>query len=172
MIEDQLVRADLVIISGERHDDSFALINRTLQLLGEIRDVELAIADSGRHGFGKIGPDQTPVVVLPGDPMAAYTSFELFVRPMIRQMMGALEIHRPSVKARLEKNVKSSSPLRSYLPGVLSEDYALVTVLPHHSEASTMAQANCLVAIPEDAKDVKAGTQVSCVILQRNYSHL
>jgi len=172
VIEDQLVRADLVIISGERHDDSFALINRTLQLLGEIRDVELAIADSGRHGFGKIGPDQTPVVVLPGDPMAAYTSFELFVRPMIRQMMGALEIHRPSVRARLEKNLKSSSPLRSYLPGVLSEDYVLVTVLPHHSEASTMAQANCLVAIPEDAKDVKAGTQVSCVILQRNYSHL
>ena len=76
-IEDQLVRADLIIISGERHDDSFDLITRTLKQLGEITEVEIAIDSSGRHNFGTIGPDKVPVVTLPGDPIAAYISFEL-----------------------------------------------------------------------------------------------
>jgi molybdopterin biosynthesis enzyme len=172
VIEDQLVRADLVIISGERHDDSYLLIYRTLQSIGEMREVDLAIADSGRHCFGKIGPDHTPVVVLPGDPIAAYISFELFVRPMIRQMMGATEIHRPSVKARLEKKITTGATARSYLPGLLSDDNQLVTVLPNHNDPSAMANANCLVAIPDGSQEVAAGTQLSCVILQRSYSHL
>ena len=67
VIEDQLVRADLIIISGERQDDSFDLITRTLAKLGEITTVDLAIEASGRHNFGTIGPDKTPVVTLPGD---------------------------------------------------------------------------------------------------------
>ena len=104
VIEDQLVRADLIVISGERNDDSFDLITRTLQKMGEITTVDLAIENSGRHNFGQIGPDKTPVVTLPGDPISAYISFELFVRPMIRTMLGAATIHRPSVKAKLEKS--------------------------------------------------------------------
>ena len=108
VIEDQLVRADLIVISGERNDDSFDLITRTLQKMGEITTLDLAIENSGRHNFGQIGPDKTPVVTLPGDPIASYISFELFVRPMIRTMLGASTIHRPSVKAALEKPIEST----------------------------------------------------------------
>ena len=122
VIEDQLVRADLIIISGERHDDSFDLITRTLSAMGEITTVDMAIESSGRHNFGVIGPDKTPVVTLPGDPVAAYISFELFIRPMIRTMLGAATIHRPSVKAKLEKAITSSGGYRSYIRAVLSED--------------------------------------------------
>ena len=121
VIEDQLVRADLIIISGERQDDSFDLITRTLTKLGEITTIDLAIEASGRHNFGTIGPDKTPVVTLPGDPISAYISFELFIRPMIRTLLGAATIHRPSVKAKLEKPVAStlslihiSEPTRPY----------------------------------------------------------
>ena len=46
VIEDQLVRADLIIISGERHDDSFDLITRTLEKIGEITVVEPALSIS------------------------------------------------------------------------------------------------------------------------------
>ena len=122
VIEDQLVRADLIIISGERHDDSFDLITRTLQKMGEISTVDIAIESSGRHNYGVIGPDKTPVVTLPGDPIAAYISFELLIRPMIRTMLGTATIHRPSVKAKLEKAITSSGGDRSYVRAVLSED--------------------------------------------------
>jgi len=120
LIEDQLVRADLIIISGERHDDSFDLITRTISNMGEITTVDMAIEMSGRHNFGLIGPDKTPVITLPGDPIAAYISFELFVRPMIRTMLGAATIHRPSVKAKLEKAIESSDGVRSYIRAALS----------------------------------------------------
>ena len=84
VIEDQLVRADLIIISGERHDDSFDLITRTLQRIGEIKTVEIAIESSGRHNYGVIGPDKTPVVTLPGDPIAELLARGVFPGWMAR----------------------------------------------------------------------------------------
>lgn len=169
VIEDQLVRADLIIVSGERQDDSFDLITRTLSQLGDITIVDMAIESSGRHNFGQIGPDKTPVVTLPGDPIAAYISFELFVRPMIRTMLGAATIHRPSVKAKLERGVSSTSGKRSYLRAILSEDGESVLALPDQEELTTLSDANCFIALSENDSELKAGTQVSVVVLERRY---
>lgn len=168
-IEDQLVRADLIIISGERHDDSFDLITRTLQQLGDVTAVEVAIDSSGRHNFGTIGPDKVPVVTVPGDPIAAYISFELLVRPMIRTMLGAATIHRPSVKARLEKGLTSTPGLRSYVRGLLSEDGKSVAPLGSQDEQATLSDANALIAVSENEGDVAAGSEVTVVVLERRY---
>ena len=169
VIEDQIVRADLIIVSGERQDDSFDLITRTLSQLGEITIVDMAIESSGRHNFGQIGPDKTPVVTLPGDPIAAYISFELFVRPMIRTMLGAATIHRPSVKAKLERGVSSMPGKRSYLRATLSEDGKSVSALADQEELTTLSDANCFIALSEKDSELKAGTEVSVVVLERRY---
>lgn len=169
VIEDQLVRADLIIVSGERHDDSFDLITRTLSRMGEITTVDMAIQLSGRHNFGVIGPDRTPVVTLPGDPIAAYISFELFVRPMIRTMLGAATIHRPSVKAKLERAIESPPGIRSYIRGVLSEGFQSVMPLPDQGEFSTLSDANAFIAIGESELKLSAGDEVTVVILERRY---
>jgi molybdopterin biosynthesis enzyme len=169
VIEDQLVRADLIIISGERHDDSFDLITRTLSGMGEITTVDLAIEASGRHNFGTVGPDKTPVVTLPGDPIAAYISFELFVRPMIRTMLGAATIHRPSVKAALEKPIASNEGVRSYIRAVLAEDGKSVVHLENQDEQSTLSDANAFIAVSESDTSLKTGDQVTVVVLERRY---
>jgi molybdopterin biosynthesis enzyme len=169
VIEDQLVRADLIIISGERNDDSFDLISRTLAGLGTLTTVDIAIEASGRHNFGTIGPDKTPVVTLPGDPIAAYISFELFVRPMIRTMLGAATIHRPSVKAALEKPVGSAPGLRSYIRAILADDGKSVTPLADQDEQSTLSDANAFIAISETETSLKTGDQVTVVVLERRY---
>ena len=169
VIEDQLVRADLIIISGERNDDSFDLISRTLAGLGTLTTVDIAIEASGRHNFGTIGPDKTPVVTLPGDPIAAYISFELFVRPMIRTMLGAATIHRPSVKAALEKPVGSAPGMRSYIRAILADDGKSVTPLADQDEQSTLSDANAFIAISETETSVKTGDQVTVVVLERRY---
>jgi molybdopterin biosynthesis enzyme len=168
-VEDQLVRADLIIISGERHDDSFDLITRTLQKMGEVTAVEIAIDSSGRHNYGLIGPDKVPVVTLPGDPVAAYISFELLVRPMIRTMLGAATIHRPAVKARLEKSLSSQSGVRSYVRAILSEDGKSVAPLGSQDEQATLSDANAFIAVPEGDGDVAAGAEVTVVVLERRY---
>ena len=169
VVEDQLVRADLVIISGERGDESFDLITRALSALGEITTVDLAIEASGRHSYGVIGPDRTPVVTLPGDPIAAYISLELFIRPMIRTMLGSTNIHRPSVRARLERPIASSSGARSYLRALLSEDGLSVRALPSQEDLSTLSDSNALIAVPESDVDLKAGAEVTVVVLRRRY---
>jgi molybdopterin biosynthesis enzyme len=169
VIEDQLVRADLIIISGERNDDSFDLISRTLAELGAITTVDLAIEASGRHNFGTIGPDNTPVVTLPGDPIAAYISFELFVRPMIRTMLGAATIHRPSVKAALEKPIASTVGMRSYIRAILADDGKSVIPLANQDEQSTLSDANAFIAVTETDTSLKTGDQVNVVVLERRY---
>jgi molybdopterin biosynthesis enzyme len=169
VIEDQLVRADLIIISGERHDDSFDLITRTLSGLGQITTVDMAIEASGRHNYGAIGPDKTPVVTLPGDPIAAYISFELFVRPMIRTMLGAATIHRPSVKAALEKPIASEPGVRSYIRAILSDDGKSVVPLENQDEQSTLSDATAFIAVSEGETSLKTGDQVTVVVLERRY---
>jgi molybdopterin biosynthesis enzyme len=174
VIEDQLVRADLIIISGERNDDSFDLITRTLSGIGEITTIDLAIESSGRHNYGTIGPDKVPVVTLPGDPIAAYISFELFIRPMIRTMLGASTIHRPSVKAKLEKPVTSPDNQRSYVRGILSEDGKSITPLGKgdssaQDEQTTLSDANAFIAVPENVTSLETGENVTVVVLERRY---
>jgi molybdopterin biosynthesis enzyme len=174
VIEDQLVRADLIIISGERQDDSFDLITRTLASIGEVTTVDLAIESSGRHNFAAIGPDKIPVVTLPGDPIAAYISFELFVRPMIRTMLGAATIHRPSVKAKLENSLTSPAGLRSYVRGILSEDGSTIVPLGKgdtsaQDEQTTLSDANAFIAVVEGETSLDSGAQVTVVVLERRY---
>ncbi len=166
VVEDQLVRADLIVISGERHDDSFDLITRAISQLGDVKIVDLELANSGRFNYGTIGPDQTPVITLPGDPIVAYIAMQLFVRPMIRTMLGAKEIYCPSVKAKLEKDYSNRSESRSYLLAALSEDNKSVLIFPEQEDFLSLANANAMVsANPSDG--LKAGDTVTTVVLPR-----
>ena len=165
VVEDQLVRADLVVVSGERHDDSFDLITRALASLGEIKVVDLELANSGRFNYGSIGPDKTPVITLPGDPISAYIAMQLFVRPMLRTMLGAREIYCPSVKAKLERDYRQSD-VRNYLLANLSEDNSSVLIFQEQEDFVSLANANAMVSVnPGDS--LKAGATVTTVILPR-----
>lgn len=166
IVEDQLVRSDLIVISGERNDDSFELITKALEQLGEIKVVELELSNPGRFNFGVIGPDKTPVVTLPGDPIYAYIAMQLFVRPMIRTMLGAKEVYCPSVKAHLERDFNVNLNGRTYLLAQLSEDAKSVTIFNEQFDFASLAGANSLVSASE-ADSLKAGDTVTVVILPR-----
>ena len=47
------------------------------------------------QGFGVVGEDRTPIFTLPGNPVSSYISFEMFVLPALRKMMGRLPYRRP-----------------------------------------------------------------------------
>ena len=169
IVEDQLVRSDLIVISGERNDDSFELITKALSQLGEVKVAELELSNPGRFNFGSIGPDKTPVVTLPGDPIYAYIAMQLFVRPMIRTMLGSKEVYCPSIKAHLERDYKGTIQGRTYLLASLSEpseDSKSVSIFNEQDDFASLANANCLVSVNE--KDgLKAGDSVTTVILPR-----
>ena len=146
---------------------SFDLITRTLNQIGSVKTAELDIEGSGRHNYGTIGPDNTPVITVPGDPIAAYISMQLFVRPVIRTMFGAREIHCPAVKSRIEKSIPELSGKRNYLRAVISEDKKSVSALAEQEEFSTLAAANSLIAITEGVKKLSSGDEVTVVILPK-----
>jgi molybdopterin biosynthesis enzyme len=173
VIEDQLVRADLLVICGERHDESFSLIYSVLNELGKVREVLPLIEGSGKHAFGVVGPDQTPVVSLPGDPIFAYISAELFIRPMIRNMMGLYDIHRPVIKATLTKDVLSGVGKHSFIRGVLSSDNPerrLITPIENQGDLIGLSDATGLIVIPENESGAKAGAEVDVLVLERRFN--
>lgn len=172
VIEDQLVRADLIVISGESHDESFDLITSTLKELGDVEAVVPKMADIGRHNFGTIGPDKTPVITLPGDAIAAYLSAEIFVRPMIRTMLGAVNIHRSILTAELTTSIESKVGYTSLVRATFDTDRGgqlKVTPLPDQDLLLTLSDAQGLIAIPADSAGAKSGEIVDVMVLERNH---
>jgi len=167
IIEDQLVRADLIVISGESHDESFDLITSTLKELGDVESVIPKLTDAGRHNFGTIGPDKTPVITLPGDPIAAYLSAEIFVRPMIRTMLGAANIYRTVIQAELTAPIESKAGYTSLIRASLDSG-AKVTPLPEQELLSTLSDAQGLIALSADSTGAQAGDLVDVMVLERN----
>lgn len=173
VVEDQLVRADLIVICGESHDESFDLIYSVLQQLGTVREVAPTIEGTGRHAFGTIGPDRTPVVALPGESIFAYISTELFIRPMIRNMMGLYDIYRPVIKATLTNDVSSESGRHAFVRGVLSTDNPqrrLITAIENQGDLVGLSDATGLIVIPELSTGARAGEEVDVLVLERRFN--
>ncbi|MFJ9601693.1 molybdotransferase-like divisome protein Glp [Streptomyces althioticus] len=173
-IEDQLVRADLMVTSGGVSVGAYDVVKEALSHAGDedepgsgVEFRRLAMQPGKPQGFGSIGPDHTPLLALPGNPVSSYVSFELFVRPAIRTLMGLQDVHRPRVRAELraEKALTSPKGRRQFLRG----RYADGVVTPVGGAGShlvaALAQANALVVVPEDVEDVAPGTEVEVVLL-------
>jgi molybdopterin biosynthesis enzyme len=166
VIEDQLVRADLIVISGESKDESFDLITSVISKLGEIKVVTPNLNESGKHSYGLIGPDKTPVITLPGDPIANYLSAEIFVRPMILKMLAKTQIYRQSKKLKLSKALALTSDKASYVRAKFNKD-GEVTPLGNQESLTTLSDADCLIALPEKNKKLSAGDLVEILMINR-----
>ena len=166
IVEDQLVRADLIVISGESHDESFELINSVISTLGEIETFTPKLAESGKHSFGLIGPDKTPVIALPGEPIANYLSAELFLRPIILKMLGHRSIYRSSKKLKINQDVLGTLNEANYLRAKFDNNE--VSLLKDQSAISTISAADCLLYLPEEKEKIAKGESAEVIILQED----
>jgi molybdopterin molybdotransferase len=108
----------------------------------------------------------TPVVTLPGNPVSALVSFEIFVRPALRAAGGHAMVHRPRVTARLAAAVDSPLEKRQYRRGFLGTDGTVSLIGgPGSHLLSSLAAANCLVEVPEGVAHVTAGAKVSVLLV-------
>src|SRR5699024_5696404 len=99
VLEDQLVRADLIITTGGLSAGANDTVKDVLSPLGTVRFDNVGIAPGRQYGVGTVG-DGTPILCLPGDPVAAQIGFEVFVRPALLAMAGNRELYRPTGRAR------------------------------------------------------------------------
>ena len=169
MLEDQLVRADLVVTTGGVSKGAYDTVKEVLQHLGTMQFDTVAMQPGMPQGFGTIGPDNTPIVTLPGNPVSAYVSFQVFVRPMIRRMLGLEQTSRPIVRAVCQGDLVSPKGKRSFLRGVIAVVDGRYVVTPLEGQGSHMmgalARANALIVVAEDVHRVSAGDSVSVMTL-------
>lgn len=177
ILEDQLVRADLLLVSAGEEESSFDEVLETMQRIGEAQEVELNYRGSGRHGFGVIGPDKTPAILLPNDPIAAYKSTELFIRPMIRNMMGLYQLHRPITRSLTTASIPVEGHQADFILSQthLRDGLEYVTALEDQSSLVSLAAANSMIAIPAKASNesaertIESNSQVEVISLDRRY---
>ncbi|GAA3268865.1 molybdopterin molybdenumtransferase MoeA [Streptomyces lavendulae subsp. lavendulae] len=180
VIEDQLIRADLLVTTGGVSVGAYDVVKEALTSVsagdeaveaGSVDFRKLAMQPGKPQGFGTVGPDHTPLLALPGNPVSSYVSFELFVRPAIRALMGlpASEVSRPSVRAVLKADRPIGSPAgrRQFLRG--AHDPESGTVSPVGGSGShliaALAHADSLMVVPEDVTSVEPGAELEVILL-------
>ena len=173
-IEDQLIRADLVLTSGGVSVGAYDVVKEVLTRLGTVSFESVAMQPGKPQGYGTIGPDKTPIITLPGNPVSSYVSFEVFVRPVIRRMLGVEPLHRPTVRAVCQEGFSSPAGKRQYMRGWLDVVDGRYVVRPVGGAGSHLvgglAHSNALVVVPESVTEVLEGGAVEVMVLERRLS--
>lgn len=176
-IEDQLIRADIVVTTGGVSVGAYDVVKEALSSVGDedepgsgIDFRKLAMQPGKPQGFGSIGPDHTPLLALPGNPVSSYISFELFVRPAIRALMGLPDVNRPTVRAVLntDKALSSPSGRRQFLRGTYDAEAGTVTPVGGSGShlIAALAQSDALIVLPEDVTSAEPGTDTEVILLR------
>ena len=198
-IEDQLVRADLMITTGGvsmggEHD----VVKAALQRLGTIAFRKVAMQPGMPQGFGTIAAapqepqekgrtrrfrrdtfddgepvspaaedERVPIFTLPGNPVSAFVSFQVFVRPAIGALQAYDGLGLESVQAELTGPLRSPPGRRSFLRGVLDRSRGLITPLTGQGshQVATLGKANALVVVPEWVARMAEGETAEVLVL-------
>jgi molybdopterin molybdotransferase len=172
-LSDQLVRADLVVTSGGVSKGAYDVVKEVLSELGTVSFGEVAMQPGKPQGFGFVGEDATPIITLPGNPVSSYVSFEVFVVPAIRRMMGRIPYRRPLVRALTSQGFSSAPGKRQFVRAGFEIDNmgAHVTPIGGHGShlVGDLSEANALIVVPEDVTTVDPGSQVQVLVLDRDF---
>jgi molybdopterin molybdotransferase len=171
-LSDQLVRADLVVTSGGVSMGDFDVVKEALAPLGTVWFGGVGMQPGKPQGFGVVGEDETPIFTLPGNPVSAYVSFEVFVRPALRKLMDREPYTRTAVTATVEEPFKSARGKRQFARGYASRTdggWQVRVVGGHGSHlVGGLAHANALVVIPEHITGMVTGEQVEIWLLDED----
>ena len=170
---DQLVRADAVITSGGVSMGDYDVVKESLSPLGTVWFGGVAMQPGKPQGFGVVGEDATPIFTLPGNPVSSFVSFEVFVLPALRRLMGRLPYARPTLEATLTHAVTSPPGRAQYLRGELHEGSDPLVVSPVGGAGShlvgDLAAANALIIVPTHTTAIEAGASVTVLPLDREF---
>jgi molybdopterin molybdotransferase len=159
-IEDAAADADLLLTSGGvsmggEHD----VVKAALRELGTVRFTKVAMQPGMPQGFGLVTSRQVPIFTLPGNPVSAYISFQLFVRPAVDVLQNHEVKRIVTTQAVLAGPVRSPAGKRSFLRGIL--DPRARTITPVSGQAShqlaSLARANALIVVKEDVAELAEG---------------
>jgi molybdopterin molybdotransferase len=170
-LSDQLVRADLVVTSGGVSKGAYDVVKEVLSELGTVSFGEVAMQPGKPQGFGFVGEDSTPILTLPGNPVSSYVSFEVFVAPAIRRLMGRWPYRRPTTPARCTHGFSSAPGREQYVRAQVDAAGTQVAPVGGHGShlMGDLSEANALIVVPADTTAVPAGSTVQVLVLDRDF---
>ena len=170
LISDQLIRADLILTTGGVSQGDYDIIKAVMPELGATDFSQVAMQPGKPQGFGLIGQGQVPMIMLPGNPVSAFVSFEAFGRPAIRKLMGTTPYVRTAVRCSTLHAMKSIPGRKQFARGIVSlagDGSRQVELAGGHGShlLGDLARANALVVLPEATDFVATGDSVDVWLL-------
>jgi molybdopterin molybdotransferase len=169
-IKSRLARAsqfDLILTSGGVSLGDYDVVKDVLQADGRVDLWQVRIKPGKPMAFGSIG--ETPLIGLPGNPVAAFVAFLQFGAPAIKRMRGLEVTPERTLKARLLREHENRGRRRHYVRGWFREQDGCLVVEPVAVQGSgvlsSVARANCLFVIPEEFDHAPAGLEVDVIPL-------
>lgn len=169
-IDDRLADADLVITTGGVSKGAFDIVKKVLTGKGSMRFVEVAMQPGKPQGFGILGRRKVPVFTLPGNPVSALVSFEVFVRPALERLAGR-RVSQHTATGFATQAWRSASDRTTYTRVSLSRDLTGEYAATPSGGAGShllggLAQADALAVSPPEADEVAAGSEVDLILLR------
>ncbi len=170
------LEADLVITSAGVSRGYYDVVKEVLAQEGEIDFWTVAMKPGKPLAFGCFyqGERRVPHIGLPGNPVSAVVTFELFGRPALLKMMGKRDFRRPRLTAIARDRIHNNSPDRAFLARcrVTLEDgryHAYLTGPQGSGILTSLAYANALTYIPPGRQVVEPGEEIEVIML--DWSH-
>jgi len=163
--------ADLILTTGGVSVGEYDFVKAALERLGEIRFWRVLMKPGKPVAFGKVLG--RPLFGLPGNPLSALVTFEILVAPALRKMAGREDCLPRTAQAALLTDVSHTPPRRDYVQALaqLTEDGYLVQPAAKRGSAmlTSAVGANCLLVIPEQSTGLRAGEQVTVILLPHRH---
>ncbi len=154
--------SDLIITSGGVSAGAYEVVKDAFGRAGDkgVEFVKVAMQPGMPQGAGRVAG--TPIVTMPGNPVSALVSFEVFVRPALRTAMGLPSRYRQRRSAVLTETLTSPPGKRQFRRGIFDTVAGTVASAgpPGSHHVRWLASANCLLDIPADAVEIPAGSQL------------
>jgi molybdopterin molybdotransferase len=149
---------------------AYDTVKEVLSAVGTMRFDKVAMQPGMPQGFGVIGEGEIPVFTLPGNPVSALVSFEVFVAPALRLMAGRPQHETSMVSAVAAHDWAVPAGKVQYARVLLSHESsheglrhtAAIAGFQGSHALGSLAVANALAVIPAEVTSVRAGDQVSC----------
>jgi molybdopterin molybdotransferase len=158
---------DLVVSTGGVSMGAYDLVRALVEDQAAVDFWQVALRPGKPLLVGTI--EGRPLIGLPGNPVSTLVGVELFVRPAILKMQGRVDLERPRLVAITEVALANPPHLEQYFRGVAWRDGDRILVRLTGDQGShvlrSMADANCLVVVPQGTSDVAAGASVDIIPL-------
>jgi molybdopterin molybdotransferase len=157
---------DLIITSGGVSAGAYEVVKDVFGRDGDqgVEFVKVAMQPGMPQGIGRIGEpgSDSAIITLPGNPVSAQVSFEVFVRPALRRAMDLPTPDRPRRTAILSEKLTSPPGRRQFRRGLLDHETGTVTNYgpPASHHLRYLASANCLLDIADDVTELPVGAHV------------